>query len=184
MKGGAERNTNHDGEWGDVHHRPEEDAEGSDDEGAAVVRVSKGEDEDRHRHDEGDLDQQYDEHPQPRPPLRVQEEEQHVGELYYEPRPVDGDDQNAVGVHPRQPVHHPQHAVEEGGQVRYGRELLHRFLLAYCDEGRPVDPQRQIERERERASVVRSRETQSSPAGEGRRSAMVLTRETRTAPAL
>ena len=128
----------HDGERRGVHAGAEEDAEDADDHGPAGVGVGEVEHERCDGGDEGDLRGEYDEDPAACSADGVGEEERDVGELDDHAGAVDGDDEHAVRVHRREAVEHPHHAVEERGQVRHRRVLLHRLLLPDAVERRPA----------------------------------------------
>ena len=129
--------TYHDGERGRVHAGAEEDAEDADDHGPALVRVRQAEHKNGDGADEGDLGGEEEDDLAASGPRGVEEEERDVGELDGHAGAVDGDDEHAVGVHQRQPVQHPHHAVEESRHVRHRRVLLHRPVLPDADERRP-----------------------------------------------
>lgn len=68
----------------------------------------------------------------------VSDEDGEVDGLKDEAGAVDGDDEEAVGVDEGHTVEDPHHAVEQGGQVGDGGEVLHCLLPPYLAEGGPA----------------------------------------------
>lgn len=99
--------------------------------GPSVLIVNEANNERANGHDDDDLSDDGQDDVELLLGGRVADVDDEVAELDDDAGAVDGEDEGAVGVDDGEAVEAPEEAVQEGGEVGEGGELLHVLLFAY-----------------------------------------------------